>query len=182
MANLLPYVDLYFPNTTKVMAQLFFRRVAEKVKFQENDLSPLSLTPICFIYLEVLYWPKGKPFMFNNELMQFEPDEVNCLDWIAYRQMYREILFTADIVDSLPASTKKPYLPDVFGFALRQPFFEGDTDEHQLEKKIIDQLDLPALENSLNEAVRIENYEAAAHIRDKIKMIQDSTPKDRDKI
>jgi len=172
MANLLPHVDLYFPGTSKVMAKLFFRTTLATVQFKEDPLSPLSLTPICFLYLEVFYWIKGKPFLFNNELMQFEPDEVNCLDWIAYRQMYREILFTADIVDSLPASLEKPNqsddMIDAMGAHIRLHTFDEYKYDTQLEKKIIDKLDLPALENSLNEAVRIENYEAAAHIRDKI--------------
>lgn len=165
MANILPHVDLYFPGTSKLMAKLFFRSTAEAVQFTEDKLSPLKLAPLCCIYLDVLYWPKGKPFLFNNELLHFAPAEVNCLEWIDYRQLYREILELSNIVKPDP---KSDHHIDALAYSIYGLKFNFSKSELETEKKIIDQMDLPALENSLNRAVRIENYEAAAYIKSKI--------------
>ena len=171
MANLLPHVDLYFPGTSKLMAKLFFRSTTEAVQFTEDKLSPLSLCPLCCIYLDVLYWPKGKPFLFNNELLHFAPAEVKCLEWIDYRQLYREILSLTNIVKEEPEETIKSIQTDhidALAYSIYGLKFDFSKPDLETEKKIIDQLDLPALENSLNEAVRIENYEAAAYIKKRI--------------
>lgn len=153
MANLLPHIELHFPGKDKVLARLFFRTTMDTVQFKTKSIGPLAVSPISFIYMGNIYWQRGKPFLFNNEVNEFSPKEIYCLEWIAFKLLYQEILTAANIIESNPGEAA------------------GNS---QMENKIIDKLDLPALENSLNEAVRIENYEAAAHIRDKIKMIQDS--------
>jgi hypothetical protein len=178
MANLLPNIELHFPGTSKVLARLIFRTVLETASFTTKSIGPLEVLPLSFIYLGNMYWQKGKPFLFNNEVNEFSPKGIYCLEWIAFKLLYREILIAADIVHSLPAYSEKLKLSDDMIDALAvaanissQRFAEYKF-ESQPENKIKDKLDLPALENSLNQAVRNENYEAAADIRNKIEARQ----------
>ena len=145
MANLLPNIKLHFPGTSKVLARLSFRSVLETESFTTKGTGPLAVLPLSFIYLGNMYWQKGKPFLFNNEVNEFSPKGIYCLEWIAFKLLYREILITANILEPDPREANGP---------------------GKLENKTMDKL--VVLENSLNQAVRLENYEAAAELRNKI--------------
>ena len=146
MANLLPNIELHFPGTSKVLARLSFRSVLETASFTSKGTGSLSVLPLSFIYMGNMYWQKGKPFLFNNEVNEFSPKGIYCLDWLAFRLLYREILVAANILKSNPSETV-------------------DYSEPRNKKT---GMNITALENSLNQAVRIENYAAAADIRNKI--------------
>lgn len=167
MANILPNRDIFFPGTTKLLAKLFFRSV---VTVDLKESYSCGVLPISFLYLDHLYWIKGNPFIFNNELKEFQPAGVHILEVSAYKQLYKEILELGDVIKPTPIRPDQSsnHMIDALGYSLLGLKFDFSKPEIETEKKIIDQLDLPALENSLNEAVRIENYEAAAHIRNKI--------------
>lgn len=166
MANLLPHADIYFPGTSKVMAKLFFRTTLQAVQFKTKSIAPLNHFPISIIYQDALYWQKGKPFLFNNEVSKFAPEEIFCLELTAFRELYKNILITANMIkpDFGEALQDKCTLIDGRGYIM----YAFETTGRQLEKKTVDELDLPALENSLNEAMRDENYQAAARIKNKI--------------
>ncbi len=169
MANLLPNIKLHFPGTSKVLARLFFRTVLETVRFKTNIRTPSAVLPLSFMYQGNMFWQKGKPFLFNNEVSKYAPEEILCLGRIEFRELYWKILFASEILNYNPgeAAGDLNHLVNsldyyVYGYAFNESNLGG------LENKIKEKLDIPALENSLNQAVRIEDYEAAADIRNKI--------------
>jgi hypothetical protein len=169
MANLLPNIELHFPGTSKVLARLIFRSVLETESFTTKGTGPLAVLPLSFIYLGNMYWQKGKPFLFNNEVNEFSPKGIYCLDWIAFRLLYREILVAANILKSNPiqaAGDSNNLVNSLDYYVYGEAFYKSNLVGY--ENKIKELLDINALENHLNQAVRIENYAAAADIRNKI--------------
>ena len=169
MANLLPNIKLHFPGTSKVLARLSFRSVLETARFTSKGTGPLAVLPLSFIYLGNMYWQKGKPFLFNNEVNEFSPKGIYCLDWIAFRLLYREILIAANILKSNPiqaAGDSNNLVNSLDYYVYGEAFYKSNLVGY--ENTIKELLDISALENHLNQAVRIENYAAAAELRNKI--------------
>jgi len=181
MANILPNTDIYFPGTKNLMAKLFFRSQVSSGDLKESYFC--GFLPLSIFYQNVFYWEKGKPFLFNNELKEFSPAEVNCLEPKDYKELYKKILERGKILEvdyyNVPEEFTKDHAVDAMSYFLK--FYDRRIlTEKELEENTIDKLNPPALENVLNEAVFIENYEAALYIKNKVEargylIIEDGT-------
>lgn len=158
-------------STGTAYAKLFFCGVHQDVEFRESNYERRRrFRPSFIIYQETLYTHSGMRvsesqlqghFFSKGEILT--PQEFDCLFWMILDEneafekekenASRQISQKADhIFDGMSYYLGYHCLPPVSG----------------LEKRLIDNLNIPGLESALREAVRRENYEAAAYIRDRI--------------
>lgn len=159
--------------TEKAQAFLFFGVELHAREFVEMLPRYDRYRPSFIIYQETLYThPRVRFGTGDAGVIYFRSSFPMSIE--EYDALYRHIV-QEHLRLHTPTKPTSDHAADALAYAIRAetPRLVSLSEERkrQIEKQLIDQMDIPALEKSLREAVRVENYEAAAHIRDRARLL-----------
>lgn len=161
-------------STGTAEAKLFFCVAQQAAEFTESNYERRRrFSPSFIIYQETLYKHKGvriasgdvgNHFYREQEILSLS--EFHCLFWMILdeneafeKKKERLVKIISEELDNQAAR---------FSYNIWKHHSENSTLVTGLEKRLIDNLNIPGLESALREAVKRENFEAAAYIRDRI--------------
>lgn len=159
-------------NTNSGVARLFFNTGRDAINFlyRNNVLNPVS--PLFIIYKGILLTHSGFTD-FETEFHRYSCREATSMSAEEFTAFYNFILHDADNY-RLKSLVSKKELADLAAHAAAASadFMKANAQaigvKIPIDKKLSDKLQLQQLENSLNDALSAEDYEAAAAIRNKI--------------
>jgi predicted nucleic acid-binding protein len=156
-----PNIPLHTESGT---AYFFFRDVEDLDLFTNYGFK--EHPPLFIIHQKTLFCRPGFYFLAGNS----GDHDFTSTDVLSGKEflLLCELIYSAhQELEESRETAKKVYnsnhMVDAFAYALHYKF-----PQDKLEKKLIDQLNIPGLERSLREALERENYKAAAHIKKRI--------------
>ncbi|WZL88297.1 UvrB/UvrC motif-containing protein [Salinimicrobium sp. 3283s] len=163
-----PHVVL---STGSAEAVLFFGVFEHVCTFKNNPGLRRRFRPCFIIYQETLYrhpLTRFKTGDAGNNYFKFY-EELSCeeFDCLFFMILDENEAFekTKDLAKK--AADSSDHMADAMAYAI-QAHMQNPPAVSGLEKRLIDNLNIPGLESALREAVKRENFEAAAYIRDRI--------------
>lgn len=158
-------------NTGGSTAYFFFKSHEEMELFNHIGIHPPGgVIPRFIIHQETLFCRPGFYFVAGDAGSHYF-SSTDVLSEKEYKLLTEMIINSHKTFENAKEAVKDLRKSDhhVDALAYNVHLMGYKFPQDPLEKKLIDQLNIPGLESALREALKRENYEAAAYIRDKVK-------------
>jgi hypothetical protein len=157
-------------NTGSGTAFFFFETGVAAKLFDAKGLNSYGASiPSFIIHQEILFCRPGFYFVAGDAGDHYF-SSTDVLSSKEFLLLCEFIYSSHQELEKSMETAKKLYNSDhmVDAFAYAAHHMQSNLPVNAIEKKLIDQLDISGLERSLREALKRENYEAAAHIRNRV--------------
>ncbi|MGI0106720.1 UvrB/UvrC motif-containing protein [Salinimicrobium sp. WS361] len=159
-------------STGSAEAKLFFGVAQHAAEFVESNYERRRrFRPSFIIYQETLYTHPLVRFKVGDAedcffrcYEELSNEEFDCLFYMILEEN-EAFEKTKDLAKK--AADSSDHMADAMAYTIRA-HMQNPLAVSGLEKRLIDNLNIPGLETALREAVKRENFEAAAYIRDRV--------------